>query len=138
MKKSLLEIYAYAVCFFALAMFLIFFGIAMYNVVSLTAPQFTLASAVWQQHQSDEEFENRLRTRYGRRDDYQLPEGEALTREREASLERTLQNERRSAAQNLIQNAIILLVNGTAFAFHWRLAARERNRRCEPEHGGDA
>lgn len=128
MKKSILEIYALAVCFFNVACFVIVLGLAAWHVVELSVPKFTINSGDYQQHQSDEAFHDWLvrQRNCGDKTAYVPPEGAALTTAREKSLAQVLFTERRRALQDLIQNLFILCINVVAFAFHWRIAVRAR------------
>ena len=56
MKKSILEIYALAVCFVALLCFVIALGIGVYDLIQITNPEFTLNAYEYERHQSNEAF----------------------------------------------------------------------------------
>ncbi|MCK9531218.1 MAG: hypothetical protein M0R77_11770 [Gammaproteobacteria bacterium] len=129
MKRNLLEIYALAVCFFTVACFVIVLGIAVWDGVSVLAPEFTLSNHNWERHQTDEAFRKSLsnENRYREdKDSYKPPEGAALTDARIQSYDQALRAERRIGFQGLARNAIILLLNIALFAIHWKLAARAR------------
>ena len=129
MKKSWVEIYGLAVCFFTVACFVVVLGIATWDVVKICAPEFTLSSYVWDQHQTDEAFKKKLinEHRYGEeKNTYVPPEGAALTKEREDSLSGAIRSERRGAIQDLVRNLIILLIDLGVFLVHWKIAARAR------------
>lgn len=55
-KKGLLEIYALAVCFFTLACFVIALGMAVWDIVELSAPEFTISNNHYECHLSDEAY----------------------------------------------------------------------------------
>ena len=129
MKKSVLEIYALAVCFFTVACFVIVTGMAIWEVVRLSAPEFTLSSFLWQQHQTDDAFKTKLvnEHRYvAEKHTYTPPEGTELTKARETSFAQAIASERRTASQDLIRNLIILLIDGLVFVVHWKIAIRAR------------
>jgi len=42
LKKNLVEIYALAVCFFTVACFVIVAGMTAWNIIELSAPEFTI------------------------------------------------------------------------------------------------
>lgn len=129
MKRSILEIYALAVCFFTVACFVIVLGMAVWNFVAISTPEFALNNIVWEQHQSDEAFKARLllEHRYGSdKNTYTAPEGAALTAARDLSLSRAIASQRHGAIQDLVRNLIILLIDGIVFFIHWKLAARAR------------
>lgn len=56
MKKTILEIYARAVRFFAVACRVVAAGIAVYVGVQITWPEFTVSGYQYQQFQSNEAF----------------------------------------------------------------------------------
>lgn len=120
MKKSLLEIYALAVCFVTVVCFVIALGIGLYDLVQLSNPEFTLSSYEFERHQSNEAF-----TRNWPKDK-ELPSEEELTKRRKQSYSLALLSERRSALQSLVQVFIILVIDVVVFLVHWRLAKRAR------------
>jgi hypothetical protein len=129
MRKTWLEIYGLAVCFFAVACFVIVLGIAVWHVVALTAPEFALDNYNWERHQSDAAFRESLMTehQYGiEKNTYAPPEGVALTQERERSYAQAIRARARSALQDLVQNLIVLLIAVVVFVVHWKIAARAR------------
>ena len=129
MKKSILETYALVVCFFTVGCFVIVIGMALWNLVTITAPEFTLDNYVWQYHQTDEAFKERLVNNHRARTEKQVyapPEGAALTEAREKSLVHAISAERREATQNLARYFIVLLVDIIVFFVHWKLATRAR------------
>jgi hypothetical protein len=128
MKKSLLELYALAVCFFTVACFAIALGIALYAIVGVVDPSVTLDSYAYAQHQSNDSYWQGCAGPYCARDDKRVrpPEAE-LTKQREDSFARALSNERRNEVQSLIKCFIVILVDLIIFLFHWVLARRARN-----------
>src|ERR1700722_1868897 len=105
MKKSILEIYALAVCFFTVACFVFLIGFAAWNIVQLCAPKFTIGQSDYQRHKSDDAFREPLVSEhsYGGTPAapsasappaYFPPEGAALTAAREKSLQQILDVER--------------------------------------------
>ena len=56
MKKSLLEIYALAVCFVTVICFSIVLGIGLYDILEMSNPEMTIKSYQYQKHQSNEAF----------------------------------------------------------------------------------
>ena len=99
MKKTIVEIYALAVCFIATASFVISLGFALWNIVEMIAPEFTLEPYRYEHHQSDARMQS-----------YKL----------------ALVSERRGALQGIFQKLIVLIIAALAFAIHWRIAGRAR------------
>ena len=131
MKKSWLEFYALAVCFFAVACFAIFTGMAVWNAVSMSAPGLTLDNHEWSKHQSDEAFRKALLTesRWHDGNDMRtekLPEEADIPKMRQASYQQVLASERRSAFQDLLQNLIVMLIDLLLFVAHWKVARYAR------------
>ena len=129
MKKTLLEIYALAVCFITVTCFVIVLGMAIWNVVEISAPEFTLETQTYEQHQTDEAFLENLINQYRPEEiqkTYQAPEGEALTTARQASYVSVLRSERRGAMQSFLRNLIILVIDLVVFIVHWKVAANAR------------
>jgi len=134
MKKSMLEIYALAVCFVALVCFLIALGIGVYDLIQIANPEFTINVYEYERHQSNENFEV-VRGFPGRAlggiapgipvEPSQQPE-EEVTQQREESYQAALRSERRRGMQSLIQIMIILVIDVLVFVPHWLLARRTR------------
>ncbi|MHB8791309.1 MAG: hypothetical protein ACYDBT_15680 [Desulfobulbaceae bacterium] len=122
MKKTILEIYGLAVCFVTLVCFVITLGIASYDLLEMSAPEFTLEASQYQKHQSNEAFTKSC-------DDdskYESMTEDEITAKREKSYQAALESERRDATQSLIQCLIILVINCGLFWSHWLIAKKAR------------
>ena len=132
MKKSILEIYALAVCFVALLCFVIALGIGVYDLIQIANPEFTLNAYEYERHQSNEAFIGfQGRAALGRIapgipvGPNQRPE-EEVTQQREESFQTALRSERRRGMQSLIRIAIILVIDVLVFVPHWLWIRRTR------------
>lgn len=125
MKKSLIEIYALAVCFVAVVCFTISLGVGIYDLIEITNPEFTLKSYQYEQHQSNEKFIERWPK------DKTIPSDEEITRQRLQSYKLALQGERREAFQSLTSISIIIIINIVVFLIHWIIAKRTRCKELE-------
>jgi hypothetical protein len=129
MKKSILEIYAYAVCFFTIACFVITLGMALWNVGELIAPELTMSAHEYNKYQTDDSYLESLKnTSCYRKEPSPLPQGAELTKKRMEAFALAIQIERRSALQNLVKEVIVLLIVTPVFIIHWRLAAKARKK----------
>ena len=135
MKKSVLEIYALAVCFFTLICFVIALGIGIYNLIRLVNPEFTLNAYEYERHQSNGAFRDSpgmelLRNTRGLAParSAEVPEtsDEELTRQREQSYRNVLSAEQRRATQSLTMVGIVIFIDSLMFAIHWLLARKAR------------
>ena len=131
MKRSWLEIYALAVCFFTVACFVITLGIAVWDGVKICAPEFTLDNRDWKKHQTDEAFKESLISDHQYQSEkekkpYVPPVGKELTEARNRSYSSELTGERREGLQDMVRTLIILLIDMGVFFLHWKIAARER------------
>ncbi|GAB2889525.1 hypothetical protein GCM10027046_17470 [Uliginosibacterium flavum] len=124
MKKSVLEIYALAVCFVTLVCFAASMGIALKNTVRLLKPDFTITSDTYFKHQSNSAYNDSFIHRWDPEKPASTPDPAVLTAEREASYARVLDTEKREGLQTLIDALIIILIDIGIFGFHWRLARR--------------
>lgn len=97
-NRTLVQIYALAVCFGALICLVITLGIAIYDVVQIAAPEFT----------------------------YNPPEYsiDSLPKPGTSEYQEVIQNEKKRAARSLVQTSIILIIDLGVFAFHWKIASR--------------
>ena len=127
MKKTILEIYALAVCFFTVGCFIVTIGMALWDVVEISAPEFTISNSSYQCHQTDQDYRRCFSSerQYSREKTPEIfPEGQGLTDKRTNAYERILKQERRQALQSVVQKFIILIVNASVFFFHWRVAMK--------------
>ncbi|MGR8978907.1 MAG: hypothetical protein ACU84H_02280 [Gammaproteobacteria bacterium] len=131
MRKTIIEIYALAVCFFSVACLVITLGIALYDLVGIAAPAFTLDTRDYERHQSDQAFlesggttTHIVRVEGGeRREEIRSATDSAnLPKKREESFQRALKTEQRSAGQSLVRSTIIMIIASIVFMIHWRLA----------------
>ncbi len=138
MKKSILEIYALAVCFVALVCFVIALGIGVYDLIQIANPEFTIPAYDYERHQSNEAFRAPLgltaplggRVPFGIArgipvEPTEMPE-EEVTQQREKSYQAAIRSEQRRGMQSLIQIVIVLAINVLVFVPHWLLARRTR------------
>lgn len=127
MKKTIVEIYALAVCFFTVACFVIVAGMTVWDTIEMTAPEFTINNVDYEAHLNDESYRKWLiqRNQY-RAENYTPPERKALSKSREESWARELRAEQRGALQSLVKNIIVLIIALLAFVAHWKLAQGSR------------
>lgn len=127
MKKSILEIYAFAVCFSTIVCFVVALGVGVYDVVQIVNPEFTLNSREYSRHQSNDAFWDSHRDRWESREkERPRPPEHELTKQREESYQQALRSEKRDASQSLVKVAIVMLIDGLVFMIHWRVARRAR------------
>ena len=122
MKKPILEIYALAVCFFTVACFVITLGIALYDLIQITNPEFTLSAYQYERYQSNEAFKQSLHLNK----DEKVLSDEELTKRREEGHTQAIRAERHEAAQSLVQMSLIIFIDLIVFIIHWLLAKRVR------------
>lgn len=123
MKKTLLEIYALAVCFVTVVCFAVALGIGVYDVIQIISPEFTLDSYKFEQHQSNEAF---LKARDCNKKDKTVFSEEDLTKKRIESYQIAIKMERRDGLQSLSRAIIIILIDIIIFLLHWRIARHAR------------
>jgi len=126
MKKTVLEIYALAVCFFTVACMAITLGIAIYDVIQVAVPSFTINNYKFEQHQSNDAFRSQLSSYDNKDKAPPLSEAE-VTKRREESWALSLRSEKHEGAQSLVRILIILIVSAIVFLIHWRIARRSRD-----------
>ena len=127
MKKSLLEIYGLAVCFFCVACFVITLVFALYDIVQIADPDFTINRYGYDRYQSNEEYRHAPGNILGKNEsDRAAMSEEEVTKFREAAYARALKDERHNGEQSLLRMVIIMFVDSIAFAVHWQIARRAR------------
>lgn len=125
MKRSLVEIYALAVCFVTISCFAITFGVAVYDLIQITNPEFTLNAHEYQKHETNKAFIDACYNEERQEKLRAMPD-EEVTALRTTSFERALKSEKRDALQSLAMNMIIIVIDAVLFALHWLIARRVR------------
>ncbi len=133
MKKSILEIYALAVCFVTVICFVISLGITLYGIIGITNPDFTISSSTYTEHQTNDDFWNSsyrslsMSVNPGEAEKARSILDEALlSKQRENSFARILANERRDNTQTVVKTLIVILIDAVVFLLHWFIARRAR------------
>lgn len=129
MKKSLLEIYALAVCFFTIACFTIAFGIGAYAGVGMFSPEITMNSWQYSKFQTNDAYWGNSTPVIGASSETKPkerpPEAE-LTSERMSAYKVAIDAERRESFQTVLKTSIIVVIDILLFSLHWALAKRSR------------
>ena len=120
MKRSLLEIYALAVCFVTLVCFTIALGIGLYDIIQIVNPGFTITAYEFKRHQSNEAFTKDWPKKKA------LPSDKEIGKRRLESYRLALQVEQRDGVQGLTKVVLVILIDIIIFLIHWRIARRER------------
>ncbi len=125
-KKSIVAIYAVAVCFISVASAIVCATTAIYNVVEITNPKFTMSSYDYNPHQNNESFlEYKLKSYPKDYDNpYRAMSEDKLTAARERSFQMMLDHERRSGQQSLLRCLIVIMVLALTFWGHWTIARK--------------
>src|SRR6266436_275612 len=118
MKRTILEIYALAVCFVTVVCAVVSLGIGIWNVIEIVNPEFTLSSYEHGRHQSNDAFFG------GAERQSQALSEEEKTKRRAASYAIAVGAEQRGGVQSLVVVSIILAIDAVVFLVHWRLARR--------------
>jgi hypothetical protein len=129
LKKSILEIYALAVCFVTVVCFVVALGIATYSILAIAKPDFTINSWTYAQHQTNNAYwDNCSGGRpCGPNEQKRVrPSEPELTKQRNEAYARVLSNEGRDGFQTLVKCLIVILIDAMCFALHWFVARRAR------------
>lgn len=129
MNTRFVEIYALVVCLFSLGCFVITLGLAVWDVVEIGAPEFTLQTREYDCHQSDRAYTDCYSKRYEysrKTNPIPFPVGDELTEQRDREYDQKLRSKRRMALQDLLQKSIILIIDLVVFILHWKLAGKTR------------
>jgi hypothetical protein len=129
MKKTILEIYALAVCFVTVTCFIICLGIFGYSLIQINKPEFTMHSYVYDQYQSNDAYRKECRSRYCSDEDKKepRPSEEKITKQRLEAFSIALKSEEREGYQTLVKTLIIMLADASAFFIHWIISKKARN-----------
>lgn len=134
MKRAILEVYALAVCFMTVVCFVIALGMALYGVVGMTNPEFTMHSYVYARHESNDAFWNRdeampfrpPQATPGAEPAKPRPPEAELTKLRLASLAHAIASERRDNAQTVVKTSIVVFIDLLVFLLHWAIGRKAR------------
>lgn len=133
MKRSVLEIYAFAVCFVTMICFAVALGLGIYGAIGIVSPAFTLSSWEFERHRTNDDFWRIGGMREGpippgqATKEVERPSEEKLSRERLESYSFVLLAERRNSMQTLTKAAIVMMINIVVFLLHWRLARQAKS-----------
>ncbi|MDR2240704.1 MAG: hypothetical protein LBE33_09700 [Zoogloeaceae bacterium] len=128
MKKTILEIYALAVCFVTVVCFVACLGVASYSVVQIANPNFTMHSYEYNRYQTNDAFWKDCGRYYCSDEEKKRPrppEAE-VTKQREDAFALALASEQRDGYQTLVKTLIVILIDLVVFAAHWVIARRAR------------
>lgn len=134
MPRSLISIYAAAVCFAAAVCMSIAAGVTIFSIVRITIPEVT-SSAYQSQLQAPAEYAAAARVAPGGMVVFP-PFGSAappsltpeqMKKARQTALRLALVYERGSGTRALILWGITLVVSGVLWLLHWRILRRERD-----------
>ncbi|MEQ1512670.1 MAG: hypothetical protein ABL934_08340 [Lysobacteraceae bacterium] len=156
MKKTILEIYALAVCFATIVCTTITLGIVAWSALEIAKPDFTINGYFYENYRDNDSFRHRMPGCAGPRDaappgmpgeahlqGWNSGEGTSvaasdnseqcdryteaeITVRREAELAKLLGREQREGWQTLVKCLLALLVNLLVFIPHWLLGKRAR------------
>ena len=127
MKKSLLEIYALAVCFITIVCFVISLGVALYSIVEIANPEFAMNSYQYSRYQSNNAYWLSISSLNDYRNkEMQRPSEEELTKQRTEAYRLAVILEIRDGYQGLTKTTIIFLIAIVVFFIHWRIARSAR------------
>lgn len=129
MRRTILEVYALAVCFVTVVCMVVTVGVGAYSLIQIVRPDFTMSAWSYDQYRSNDAFWSGCPGRRGcGAEDKRAPRPEeaVLTRQREDAFAMALASEQRDGGQTLVKAAIVALVDALAFLIHWLIARRAR------------
>ena len=121
MKKTILEIYALAICLIVVIWSVISINSVLHSLFGIVKPEFTMSKREFDRYQTNDAYALFYREKEAPR----LPEAE-LTKKREEAYPIAIKSEQRESYKNLNKELITLLLNGFLFLIHWRLARKAR------------
>ncbi len=124
MKKTILEIYALAICFISIIFLLINISEGVYNVIGIFNPELTMPSYKYEYLQSNERYRNHCCNSKG--DGKKNKSDEEITKLRMENYNIELRSESRSKMQSLIRNIIYIFLSGIVLVIHWRISKSAR------------
>lgn len=120
-KKSLLEMYALAVCFAAVLVILFNGAMSLNYIVRIVNPNLTVSSYEYDRSLTDEAYLRNWPT--GR----PLPDPASVPKLRAEAFDAALRSEQQNGRRDLIESLTYVIAGLTAFGIHWVLAKRVRS-----------
>ncbi len=107
--------------------FVISLGAALYSIVGIASPEFTMNSYTYSRYQSNDDYWlSRVEKYLDKRKRINRPSEDELTKQRQEGYRLAAISERRDSFQTLAKAIIILIINLVVFFIHWRIAGRAR------------
>ena len=128
-RKSPLEIYTTFVCYVAIIFSAISIGIAIYGIVEITYPEFTINAHIYKSLQSNDAYwSSRFEYVENRGRDLIRPSESELTKQRQERLNQEMESEKINGLQRLETSAFVLFTSLLFYISHRALARRVRAR----------
>ena len=124
-KRTLLEFYAFAVCFLNVLIGSIALGIIIYAMTSIAAPELTLPGWEHSRYQSNDEFIATRPDTESLSEKLKNMSEQEITEARETAYRIALKGEQREGLQDIVRYSIVLLIQIVLFMVHWKLAKRK-------------
>ena len=125
MKKTILEVYALAICFVVLTCFVITLSLAIYDSVQFVTPNFALDRYRYEAFQTNASYRAWPGAQLTEVQRSSMGEAE-LSKYREQQYALLLRAEQHQAAQGMVRKFIVLCVGAVVFFVHWRMAKKAR------------
>jgi hypothetical protein len=123
MKKTILEVYALAVCLFAVIVITITSSILIYNIVGVLSPKLTMSGYKYEKYQNNENFKSKNGIS---KDDAKSLSEDEITSKRETAYVQEIRAEKRGNFQTILNSAIYLLVSSVILLIHWKISKQSR------------
>ena len=123
MKKTIQEVYAMAICFFAMIVITISLSILIYHIAGSINPELTIKYYTYQKYQNNEVF--KAKKGLTKEEAVSLSEDE-ITAKREAAYAAELQTEKRKHLQDALQSSSYTFVAIIVYVIHMMIAKGSR------------
>jgi hypothetical protein len=123
MKKTILEVYAMTVCFFAVIVITISLSTVIYNAVGSINPELSIRSHTYEKHLNNENFKSMKGC--SKEEAESLSEDE-ITAKRVAAYTVELRTEKRKKLQNVLESSTYTFVATIVFLIHMMIAKGSR------------
>jgi len=123
MKKTILEVYAMAVCFFAIIVITISLSSVIYKAVGSINPELTIKSYTYEKYLSNENFKSKKGCT--KEEAASLSEDE-ITSKREAAYAVELRSEKRKNLQGILESSSYTFVASIVCVIHMLIAKGSR------------
>jgi hypothetical protein len=123
MKKTIVEVYALLVCFFAVIVITVSLSVLIYSTVGVVNPELTMSSYEYEKYLNNDNFKSKGGIT---KEKAESLSDEEITVKRETAFAPEIRKERRKQSQSMLFSAIYFFVSSIILLIHWKISKKSR------------